>query len=172
MTAISPLAPARQGPILLLRPKYRTGRNEFLVNDSACVRSLPAGRCGSGAAHVDLPLRRPDRRVLHHQPVRRGQRKPRPGAEPLPFALAGYAHGPGPPALGLDAQRPAPRLVPEEALSSDLHTVHAVLVATCGDAVGAPEALIGLRRRIRPRPRLSRQTEGDANSDNNQRASP
>src|SRR4051794_40598625 len=221
MTAISPLAPARQGPNLLLRLKYRTGRNEFLVNDSrlsfrggptaepgthkrcwprtrtarfsvigkigvygfralrcaepqndsACVRSPPDGRGGSGAAHVDLPLRRPDGRVLHHQPVRRRQRKPRPGAEALPLALAGQAHGPGARALRLDAQRPAARLVPEEALAGDLHAVHAVLVAAGGDAVGAPEALVGLRRRIRPRLRLSRQSDDDAKSDKNQRAS-
>ena len=69
-------------------------------------------------------------------------------------------------------ERPAARLVPEEALARAISTaLHAVLVAAGGDAVGAPEALVGLRRRIRPRLRLSRQSDGDANSDKNQRAS-
>src|SRR5215213_4441218 len=49
MTAISPLAPARRGPILLLRPKYRTGRNEFLVNDSPL--SFRAGRRPEPGTH-------------------------------------------------------------------------------------------------------------------------
>src|SRR5215203_3879765 len=166
-------APERAPPVSVIGKTgvygFRALRYAEPRNDRRC--SPAAGRGGSGAAHVDLPLRRPDGRVLHHQPVRRRQRKPRPGAEALPFALAGQAHGPGPPALRLDAQRPAPRLVPEEALAGDLHAVHAVLVAACGDAVGAPEALIGLRRRFRPRLRLRRQSEGDGNSDKNQRAS-
>ena len=218
MTAISPLAPARRGPNLLLRPKYRTRRNEFLVNDfrrhsgagrgpspeptnaDAAERIPPAlGKTvfmGSGLSAARSPGMTGacvrftagganSCRCSARRPAASSARRARSPSPACPASRARAAAGRGTAALrprrtrawsrtgarGRDAQRPAARLVPEEALASDLHAVHAVLVAAGGDAVGAPEALIGLRRRIRPGLRLSRQSKGDANSDKNQRAS-